>query len=67
MRPVHAPLAAERDDQFVAGEARPVAEVLAMALGEGVSVLAKSLGDEAAVGVGGVGDQQRTHGHYGTR
>ena len=38
-----------------------------MALGERVALPTKSLDDEPAVGVGGVGDQQCSHGHYGTR
>ena len=48
-------------------ERRPVVEVLAMAFGERVPASAEPLGDEPAVGVGGVGDQQCTHGNYGTR
>ena len=38
-----------------------------MAFRERVPARTKSLGDEATVGIGGVGNQQRTHGHYGTR
>ena len=53
--------------QFVAVERRPVGEVLAMAFRERVTATTKLLGDEAAVGIDGVGDQQRSHLHHGTR
>jgi len=67
MRPVHAPLAAERDDELIAVEIRPVAKVLAVTFGERVAVAAEAFGDKASIGVDSVGDQQCAHRHYGTR
>ncbi len=67
VRPVDAPLAAERDHQLVALDVGPIVEVLALTLGEREALPTKSIDDEPSVGVGRVGDQQRSHGHYGTR
>ena len=38
-----------------------------MTFGERVSVSTEPLGDKATIGVSSIGDQQRAHGHYGTR
>jgi hypothetical protein len=51
----------------MAGKLRPITEALAMAFGEREPLLAKPLGDEAAVCIDGVGDHECAHEHYGTR
>ena len=67
MRPVDAPLTAEGDQELVARHVGPIVEVLALTLGERVALPTKSIDDEPSIGVGRVGDQERSHGHYGTR
>ena len=65
--PVHAPLTPQRQHEFVPLQRLPIGGVLPVTFREGVSVLPKAIGDEAAIGINNIGHQQGAHTPNGTR
>ena len=59
--PEHRPIRTEQNDQFVAGQTRPLVGMLPVTLAERIPVITKSVADQPRVGIVGVGNQQGTH------
>ena len=59
--PIDAPLRTEQQNQVDPGRFGPFGDSFAMALDEGVAVVAESLAHESGIGVDRVGHEKRTH------